>query len=53
MEHQFCGWDISCDDFSTVSSCDDNDCTSDCFCTDRVELEDGVCIQPDNCPSKR
>ena len=53
MEYQICGWHISCDDFSTVSSCDDTDCTSGCFCTNGVALEDGICIQPDSCPSKQ
>ena len=52
MEYQTCGWEISCDDLSTVSSCSDLDCSSGCFCTENIVLDDGVCIIPDTCPSK-
>ena len=53
MEYQTCGWEIGCDDFSTVSNCTDSDCSSGCFCTDGVLLDDGVCILPDACASKQ
>ena len=52
MEYQICGWEISCDDFSTISDCSDSTCSSGCFCTNGIVLEDGVCIHPDTCPSK-
>ena len=52
MEYQTCGWEISCDDFSTASNCTDLNCSSGCFCTDGIMLDDGVCIHPDACPSK-
>ena len=53
MEYQTCGWEIGCDDFSTVSNCTDSDCSSGCFCTDGVLLDDDVCILPDACASKQ
>ena len=53
MEYQLCGWEISCDDFSSVNNCSDTDCTSGCFCSDGIILQDGVCIHPDTCPSKQ
>ena len=52
MEYQTCGWEISCDDFNTVSNCTDPDCSSGCFCTNGLLLDSGVCILPDVCPSK-
>ena len=52
MEYQVCGWEISCDYFSTVSNCSGSNCSSGCFCTDGIILDDGVCIHPDACPSK-
>ena len=52
MEYQVCGWEISCDYFSTVSNCSGANCSSGCFCTDGNILDDGVCIHPDACPSK-
>ena len=53
MEYQTCGIEISCDDFNAVGSCSDSECSSGCFCTDGVVLDDGVCVLPDACPSKQ
>ena len=53
IEHQICGWEIGCDDVTSIDSSNDSDCSSGCFCTDGIVLEEGVCIHPDNCGSKQ
>ena len=51
MEYQTCGVNISCNDFGVVRDCS-NSCESGCFCSNGTVLEDGVCVDPDTCPSK-
>jgi len=46
-----CGLNISCNDLGAVRDCSSS-CDSGCFCSNGTVLEDGVCVDPDTCPSK-
>ena len=52
MDYRLCDWQISCSNFSSISSGGDSNCMTGCFCSNETVLEDGVCIHPDTCPSK-
>jgi len=51
MEYQMCGLNIDCSDLGVVRDCSSS-CDSGCFCSNGTVLEDGVCVDPDTCPSK-
>jgi len=51
MEYQMCGLNIDCRDLGVVRDCSSS-CDSGCFCSNGTVLEDGVCVNPDTCPSK-
>jgi len=53
MEYQTCSWNISCDEFAVVRDCRNSSCQSGCFCSNGYVLEDGVCVHPDMCTSKK
>ena len=52
MEYQMCGLNIRCDDLGIVRDCRNSTCDSGCFCSNGTVLEDGVCVDPNTCPSK-
>jgi len=52
LEYRTCGWNITCNDIGNVKDCKNSTCDSGCFCSNGTVLEDGVCVDPDTCPSR-
>ena len=53
MDYRLSSVQLYCSDFSSVDNCSNTTGTPGCFCSNGNVLEDGVCIPPGECPSKK